>query len=35
MEKSGRGAVEELRYWRHDPQLNPIDALMWRTMIGQ
>jgi hypothetical protein len=27
MGKSGREAFDELRYWGHDPQLNPLDAL--------
>lgn len=31
MGRSGREALGELRYWGHDPQLNPLDALMWRT----
>jgi diacylglycerol O-acyltransferase / wax synthase len=31
MGKSGSEALEELRYWGHDPELNPLDALMWRT----
>jgi diacylglycerol O-acyltransferase / wax synthase len=31
MGESGSDALEELRYWGHDPELNPLDALMWRT----
>jgi diacylglycerol O-acyltransferase / wax synthase len=31
MGKSGRGALEELRHWGREPELNPLDALMWRT----
>jgi diacylglycerol O-acyltransferase / wax synthase len=31
MGTSGRKALEELRNWGHEPELNPLDALMWRT----
>src|ERR1700736_179098 len=31
MAKSGHEALEELRHWGHEPELNPLDALMWRT----
>ena len=31
MGRSGREALEELRDWGREPELNPLDALMWRT----
>jgi WS/DGAT/MGAT family acyltransferase len=31
MGKSRREALEELRHWGREPELNPLDALMWRT----
>jgi WS/DGAT/MGAT family acyltransferase len=31
MGKSARESLEELRRWGHEPELNPLDALMWRT----
>jgi diacylglycerol O-acyltransferase len=31
MGKSARSSLEELRHWGREPELNPLDALMWRT----
>jgi diacylglycerol O-acyltransferase / wax synthase len=31
MGKSARESLEELRNWGREPELNPLDALMWRT----
>jgi WS/DGAT/MGAT family acyltransferase len=31
MGKSDRKSLDELRRWGHDPELNSLDALMWRT----
>ena len=31
MGSSARDSLEELRHWGREPELNPLDALMWRT----